>query len=75
MLKWAGCLLLNLVFAAVWTRTSTGSAGTKIRKIFHVGISAVFVIGVKEDPELLSFCSACLLLIFLFLEVSYESGT
>ena len=66
----AGLLLLNVLFAAFWTRTTTGSAGPKIRKIFHLGISAVFVIGIKEDPELLSFCSACLLLIFLVLEVS-----
>lgn len=77
MLKWAACLLINVSFAALWTMSSTGTAGTKIRKIFHLGISAVFVIGIKEDVELLSFCSACLLIVLIMLEVSiaYASWT
>lgn len=75
MIQWAGCLLVNLVFAAVWTKTSSGTASTKIRKIFHLGISSVFVFGIKEDVELLSFCSACLLIVFVVLEVFVECST
>ena len=70
LLKWSGCLAANLLFAILWTKSGTGSAGSKIRKVFHFGITAVFVLGVKEDMELLAFCSACLLLILIVLEVS-----
>lgn len=67
---WGLWFLIAVVFAIVWTKWSSGPVSSTIRKFFHIAIIIVFVTGVHRDIELLSFCSACLLMVFLALEVS-----
>ena len=64
---------MSLVFAFLWTKFAKKTSVTKARKFFHVAIIFVFVVGLKWDPEMLSFFSGCLLMILIVVEVSFSS--
>ncbi|KAI1285963.1 Cullin-3 [Halotydeus destructor] len=65
---WSVVLAFSFLFAFIWSRMAKNNAGTIVRKFFHLVIIAVFVTGL-EDSDFLSFSTACLLVVFLFIEI------
>lgn len=70
LLRWSICFSAILILTICWSKFSNHKASSPQRKLFHVPIVYVFVTGVKEDIYFLAFTSACLLIVFLVIEVS-----
>lgn len=68
-MKWAIILVITIVFTTFYTIAVKSKANTITRKIFHLFISIVYLIGLKNDINFLSFSSASVLAVFIVIEV------
>ena len=66
---WIVILSVTLLFTVLFVTTARTNASTATRKFFHLGISLVYLTGLKRDVTLLTFCSAALLAVLVVLEV------
>ena len=66
---WSICILVCVVFAALFTKLSGVKANTILRKFYHLVIVLVFITGAKYDLNLLYFASNSALIILLLLEM------
>ena len=69
MTNWAMVLAIALIFTTIYTIKVKSKANTITRKVFHIFISIVYMIGIKSDIIFLSFSSAAILAIFVMIEV------
>ncbi|KAI7692883.1 hypothetical protein SSS_03464 [Sarcoptes scabiei] len=77
-LFWSLIILLTLSFAFLhWyfcqseyhSGTKSIKISTRIRKIFHLSITLIYITGIKYDPFYLDFASKLILFIFIYVEV------
>lgn len=74
LMCWFVIFIITLIFAYIYANYTTYKASTGVRKLFHVSMSIVFLLGLKEDAKLLNFVSSGALILFIFLEVNKLIG-
>lgn len=66
---WLVILVITCAFAYIYVYLSNGAATTVTRKIFHLSISFVYLLGIKYDISFLLFASQLILFVFIYIEM------